>query len=368
MRIRSWRGLSSLLLLAAVSGTQLGSFSASFSASAAEKVLDFSSLKEGEVPQGYSSVLAGSGKPGEWKITMEPNSTQFALKGAVGTKDRPSQIAALSQISRDPTDERFPMFLWDGDVFGDLTLTTHFKINGGGSEQIAGVVFRAKDARNCYVARANALDGNVRFYKFVNGERSAPIGNSMPITKGEWHELTVICRGTKIQVRLDGKEAMPELTDNSFIIGKVGFITKSDSQASFSDAVIQFQPLESLASALVRDLVQRQPRLINVRIYGKTTARNELHVLAARTAADVGQAAGETDLKVFAENQAYFTKTKVDNQVIAPLHDRNGETVGVVKFFLKPFPGQTEANTIARVLPLVRDLEERIGSANDLGE
>ena len=354
MRIRSWWGVFPGLLAAAV--TVLS----------AERVLDFSSIKEGEVPEGYRSRLAGGGKPGVWKVTMEPNSSQFALHGAVGTTDRASRIAALSQVSHDPTDERFPIFLWDGDVFGDLTLTVHLKINGGATEQMAGVVFRAKDERNCYVVRANALDGNVRFYKFLNGERSAPIGNAIPVTKGEWHELTVICRGNKIRVNFDGKEAMPELSDNSFLIGKVGFLTKSDSQASFADAVVQYQPLESLASVLVRDLVHRQPRLLNVRIYGKTTARPQLHVLAARTAGDVGTAAEDTENKVFAENQAYFSKTRDDNRIIAPLHDRNGETVGVVKFFLKPFAGQTEATTIARVLPLVRDLEERIGSANDL--
>jgi hypothetical protein len=54
--------------------------------------------------------------------------------------------------------------------------------------------------------------------------------------------------------------------------------------------------------------------------------------------------------------------------VTAPLHDRNGETVGVVQFHLKPFPGQTEANAIARVLPIVRDMEMRVGAAKDLNE
>ena len=340
------------------------------SVSAAERVIEFSSLKEGDVPPGFRPLVAGSGKPGEWKVVMDSVPPRYSLPigGAVGTSDRSSKIPVLSQVSRDPTDERFPILLWDGDVFGDLTMKIHFKIVGGGSEQIAGVVFRAKDERNCYVARANAIDGNVRFYKFVNGERSAPIGNSMPVTKGEWHELSVACRGNRVLIRFDGRDAMPEITDNSFLIGKVGFMTKSDSVASFADAVVQYQPLESLADALVRDLIQKQPRMLNLRIYGKTTARPELHVLAARLAPDVGLTAEETERKVFSENQGYFSKTASENRVSLPLHDRNGETVGVVKFFLKPFAGQTEANAIARVLPLMRDLEGRIGSANELGD
>jgi hypothetical protein len=42
-----------------------------------------------------------------------------------------------------------------------------FKIVDGVYEQMAGVVFRFQDTNNFYVARANAKDGNVRFYKVV---------------------------------------------------------------------------------------------------------------------------------------------------------------------------------------------------------
>ena len=73
------------------------------------------------------------------------------------------------------------------------------------------------------------------------------IGNSVPVPKGEWHELTVSCTGNRIRVQLDGKEVIPELSDNSFLSGKVGFMTKSDAVAYFSEAKVTYKPLETLA-------------------------------------------------------------------------------------------------------------------------
>ena len=123
-----------------------------------------------------------------------------------------------------------------------------------------------------------------------------------------------------------------------------------------------------LAAKLVRQVDELQPRLLNFRIYGKTTSRPELHVLAAKNSADVGNAAAATELQVYAENRMYYGKDNGDVVVTAPLHDRNGETIGVAKFFLKSFPGQTAANSIGRVVPTLQEIEKQVGSADDLAE
>lgn len=337
-----------------------------FAASAAERSFDFSQTKPGQMPEGFRSFRAGAGKLGDWQVVLDEVPTE--LKPLTTNGAAANRLPVLAQLSRDPVDERFPVLLFDGEVYGDLTLTTRFKIVGGALEQMAGVVFRAQDEKNFYVVRANALDGNVRFYKFVNGERSEPIGNSLPVAKGVWHELVVDCTGNRIRVQFDGQPAMPDLNDNSLLIGKVGFLTKSDSVAYFAEAKVRYVPLESLAAALVRETIARQPRLLNVRVYGQTTAQPELHILASKVAAEVGQAATATPLKVFSENQTYLGTGKQEQIVTAPLHDRNGETAGVVQFFLKPFPGQTDANVIARVQLSIREMEHRVGAAKDLNE
>src|SRR5208283_3994289 len=106
--------------------------------------------------------------------------------------------AVVAQTSTDPTDERFPMLIYDGGTFKDFNLTTRFKIAGGSVEQMAGIVFRYQNASNFYVVRASALGKNLRCYRVVDGIRTTPIGPAMGISTNTWHTLTIECAGNRI--------------------------------------------------------------------------------------------------------------------------------------------------------------------------
>jgi hypothetical protein len=332
----------------------------------AERRFDFTDVKPGERPEGWLSLLAGHGRPSEWVIKMEDVPPSIAPFNAQARNI--NQQPVLTQINRDPEDERFPIVLFDSERFGDFTFRVRFKIAGGAIEQIAGVVFRAQDEKNFYVARVSALGKNLRFYKFVDGQRSTPLGPDLEIEKGRWYELMVAAEGNRIQIKLDGREVMPSLTDSSFAIGKIGLLTKSDSVAFFADPIVTYKPLESLANALVRETIERQPRLLNLRVYARSGGEPALRVVAAKEHQDLGLKAEDTDERVFKENRTYFGKTKESSIVTAALHDRNGEVAGVVKFYLRTYPGQTEAAAIARVLPTIAAMEKRVGAARDLTE
>lgn len=332
----------------------------------AEKFLDFQEGAEGRIPPGWESLLVGQGAAPDWKVVYD--TVPSAFQPLTDQAPQVNRRGVLAQLSSDPTDERFPLILWSGDRFGDFTARLRLKFVSGKHEQLAGLVFRVTDSRNFYVARASALGNNVRFYKFVNGERSAPIGPEIKVESGRWHELTVRCEGNRIDISWNGQPAIPTLTDNSFVVGRIGLLTKSDTVAYFGDLRLDYRPLKTLADRLVEKVNQEQPRLLNFQVYGRTPARPELHVLAAKVVEDVGQKAGETEMKVLGENQAYFSKTRDAAVVSAPLHDRNGEVLGVAKFVLKPYAGQLESVTIGKVLPWVRQLEGLIGGARDLTE
>lgn len=332
----------------------------------AERFFDFQEGAEGRPPAGWEAFVVGQGQPADWRVVQDavPSAFQPLTEQAPQVNRR----GVLAQLSNDPVDERFPVIWWSGERFGDFTAKLRLKFVSGAREQLAGLVFRAADARNFYVARASALGNNVRFYAYVNGERRAPVGTEIKIEPGRWHELTVRCEGNRIDVSWNGQPAMPTLTDNSFVVGRIGLITKSDTVAYFSDLRLDYRPLKTLADRLVEKVNREQPRLLNFLVYGRTSARPELHVMAAKEGGDVGKKAGETEGKVLSENQAYFSKTREAAIVSAPLHDRNGETLGVVKFVLKPYAGQLESVTIGKVLPWVRQLEELVGGARDLTE
>ena len=336
------------------------------SASAAEHVFDFGATDPGKMPPSFLSFVAGQGGPAVWQIVLDDAPTELAPISPLAKSINRRPV--LAQLSKEKTDERFPATCFTGENFGDFTFTTRFKLVEGAGEQIAGVVFRLQDTNNFYVVRANALDGNVRFYKFVNGERTAPVGNDMTVTRGVWHSLEVECTGNRIQVRLDGKPAIPPLNDNSFASGKLGFITKSDAVSYFADAKVVYRPLVTLAEKLLNSTLEEQPRLLNLRIYGKKTPGSEVCVLAAKQTKELALKATDLEAKVLAENQLYVGKTKSAFIVTAPLRDRNGEAMGVAQFFLKPFAGQTEANAAARVEATLKELQKKIGAARSLTE
>src|SRR5579885_2928560 len=171
----------------------------------AEIKINFGDFAAGQTPTNFFSALAGSGPPGDWKIVLD---TAPPLLAPLTPQAQQTAAAfrqpVLAQLSQDRTDNRFPLFIYDGQVFKDFKLTTQFKIVGGTMEQMAGIVFRYQNASNFYVFRASALGHNVRFYKLVNGkfvDPSPPL--DLNIATNVWHTLSVQCEGNRINCTLD---------------------------------------------------------------------------------------------------------------------------------------------------------------------
>ncbi|MCW5558140.1 MAG: hypothetical protein KIT22_09965, partial [Verrucomicrobiae bacterium] len=120
----------------------------------AERLFDFSTNQPGTAPAGFKSFIAGEGKPGDWQVILA--SVPPLLEPITDKAVSHNQIPVVSQVSRDATDERYPILYWDGDRFGDFTFTTRFRMSGGALEQMAGVVFRLVDEKNFCVVRASA--------------------------------------------------------------------------------------------------------------------------------------------------------------------------------------------------------------------
>jgi hypothetical protein len=340
-------------------------FSLLLCARAAEKVFDFSDVPEQQAPPGFRSAVTGSGRPGEWKVIYDEVPPALApvtpLAGSV------SRRKVLAQTARDATDEHFPLLIYEGEVFRDFTFSTRFKAVGGAIEQMAGIVFRLKDENNYYVLRASSLGNTFRFYKFVDGQRSAPVGPDIEIPKGVWHELAVECRGNQIRCLLNGKEAMPVLTDNSFVAGRIGFWTKSDSVSYFADARVTYTPREPFAAALVRETLRSNPRLVAIQIFSPSSpGAGPTEILASSRSEEVGKPGNHQHEDVIQRGTIYQGRQKDNVLVTMPLRDRNGDIVAAVSLTMKSFPGQTERNAIARALPIIKEMEKRLAGAASL--
>jgi len=234
----------------------------------AERKIDFGAYREGETPSGFRSTVTGRGKPGQWKIVVEDVPS---LMPSLTDQDHPparTTHSILAQLATDPTDEHFPLLIYENEKFGDFTLRTKFKTVRGIMEQMAGIAFRIQNESNYYVVRASSLGSTFRFYKVLDGQRGPLVGPDVPIPSGTWHEMLVECKGNQIRCELDGKQLI-SVTDkaNAITSGNIGFWTKSDSVSYFAEAKIVYTPREPAAQTLVRDTVKKYPHLLDLKIY-----------------------------------------------------------------------------------------------------
>src|SRR5687767_3808436 len=86
---------------------------------AAELSFDFT--KSTEIPAGFHSTVSGEGKPGIWKIVEDevPNEMSRLRPNAPAPKKN-----VLAQLSRDITDEHYPILVYTNEVFADFTFKT----------------------------------------------------------------------------------------------------------------------------------------------------------------------------------------------------------------------------------------------------
>ncbi len=331
----------------------------------AEKKFDFSEVRENQTPPGFLNVVSGQGQPGDWKVILDevpPLMPRLTSQASALTKQ-----SVLAQLAQDSTDEHFPLLIFEDEAYGDFTLTTRFKTVRGSAEQMAGIAFRIQNETNYYVVRASSLGKTFKFYRVVNGVRGVPVGVDVAIPGGVWHEMAVECRDNQIRASLDAKELI-NLTDKVDPLknGKIGFWTKSDSVSYFADTKIVYTPREPAAQTLVRDTVKKYPHLLDLKIYVAANDPKAPRLLACKEEKDLGQAGGKEEQGAIGQGAIFYGKSNGSVSVIMPLRDRNGDSIAAALIRMKSFPGQTEQNALARAQPIVRDMQDKVQTLQDL--
>ena len=82
----------------------------------------------------------------------------------------------------------------------NFDLKVSFLAVAGRGDMGGGLIWRAQDHKNYYIARANPLEQNIRFYHVVNGVRHE-LGNFnhiIPIKA--WQTLRVVARGNRFKI------------------------------------------------------------------------------------------------------------------------------------------------------------------------
>ena len=128
--------------------------------------------------------------------------------------------------------------LIDKTKSSDIELAVSFLPIDGKADMGGGLIWRATDDRNYYLARANPLEQNIRIYRVVNGVRQMLKNFDQIIDVRNWHSVRVLTNGCQVQVFFDEKPVF-DLCDQTFSIGRVGLWTKSDAVTYFDDLKLQ---------------------------------------------------------------------------------------------------------------------------------
>lgn len=125
--------------------------------------------------------------------------------------------------------------LLEDKKFSDVDVSVRWKPVSGKEDQTGGILFRARDAKNYTLVRANGLEDNFRLYTMTEGARKQLASAKVDAPKtGAWHTLRVVAKGSKIQAYLNGK-LLIDHENAAFASGYVGLWTKADSVTEFDD-------------------------------------------------------------------------------------------------------------------------------------
>jgi hypothetical protein len=167
----------------------------------------------GPLPGNMSNVL------GDWTRIADPSA--------------PSGPNVLRQTGRYGNPD-FPRALVNELSFQDATVRVRCRAESGSVDRACGLMFRLRDSENYYITRANALEGNIRFYRIVDGSRMQLATANRDVTSDAWHTLETTTAGDEIVVRWNGEEVI-RTRDGTYQKGKVGLWTKADSVTAFDD-------------------------------------------------------------------------------------------------------------------------------------
>ncbi len=192
---------------------------------APELAWNFDREQPGTFPSEFSIGTLFDGRPaGDWQV--------------LATDRAKSPPYVLAQLMAKGAEHAYKVILSKETIASDLNLTVSFLPIQGKADMGGGLIWRAADDRNYYLARANPLEQNIRVYRVEKGIRHLLHNFDQTIDVRQWHTLRVTHRGCHVNVFYDDKQVF-DFCDKTFHTGMIGLWTKSDAVTYFDDLQLQ---------------------------------------------------------------------------------------------------------------------------------
>ncbi|MEE9121254.1 MAG: family 16 glycoside hydrolase [Syntrophobacteria bacterium] len=192
-----------------------------------QKLWNFEGIAVGQIPK-------------NWKVEGTNQRGPLATWEVTTVKSAPSgeKVFALTNPNHD-SGRTFNICWTDAVSFLNGEIEVRFKSNSGVVDQGGGVIWRAQDKDNYYIARFNPLEENFRIYYVERGWREKLASITINLPAGVWHKMTIIHKGTKIEGYLNDQKLL-EIMDSTFTrSGGIGLWTKADAATAFDDLLVE---------------------------------------------------------------------------------------------------------------------------------
>jgi hypothetical protein len=186
---------------------------------------DFEDISVGQLPIG-------------WKVEGTKQAGPLATWQVIRDTTVPSGVKGLALTECNHYLRKIYNICWvDTISFLNGEIEVQFKALKGKIDQGGGIIWRAKDKNNYYIARFNPLEDNFRFYYVLDGKRTKLLNKDITLPKGKWTSMKIVQKSSYFEGYLNGIKFL-EGVDSTFISpGGIGLWTKADAVTLFDDFI-----------------------------------------------------------------------------------------------------------------------------------
>ncbi|MDQ3776657.1 MAG: hypothetical protein M3461_21035 [Pseudomonadota bacterium] len=154
---------------------------------AEDLTVNFDEVAQGQLPAGWTiDATNPGGGLAEWSVVTDPNAT--------------SKPNVLTVKTVHDTSGMVFNLCWTRDIaFEDGEIEVKVRANTGKEDQSGGLIWRARDVNNYYVARYNPLENNFRLYYVKGGARRSrtPVASVSKRVSGSGSGSPSMARGSR---------------------------------------------------------------------------------------------------------------------------------------------------------------------------
>ena len=211
-----------------------------------KKTWNFDSEVAGTVPKNFIvGTLVDGRSAGKWQVIDMKTSMNLLdkldqrdhtrVRKVLQNSGAPSAPHVFAQLKNRGYFTDFNVVLIEETTATDFDLKVSFLAIAGRGDMGGGLIWRARDHKNYYIARANPLEQNIRFYRVMNGVRHKLKNFNHIISIKAWQTLRVVARGNRFKIFFN-EQPVIDISDETFQEGgKIGLWTKADALTYFDD-------------------------------------------------------------------------------------------------------------------------------------